>query len=1017
MANRIVFFLTLFVLLGNQVDAQTERLDETWTVTVGGQTVFPNPDGSFRVPNLISVDADSDGLGDDLLRVIAVGTSPGGQAKYAYSGRFRLSQGQTFDIDVLTFSNELPAEIVRSVQIEGPDEVSVGDIETLTVTAILEDGQEFPIQTEAAGTTYRSSNPSILSVSNGGVVEALEPGNAAILAMNSGASGIKSFRVLGTQTNTTIQGFVQLPDGSSAMNAAVELTDGSSTMTNLDGRFAHPVTALRVLVNIQAIASYNDGQSDFVGRSSSHPVSQGGTTDVGIIVLEPKEPPPLLAHSSVHLFRSHADGEIYNIKVADMNSDNISDVVIGTNERLSILTFDNGGRLTESLICCGGFTESILAGSGNEYDFAVSDFDLDGDLDLVSASRNYVGYYENLGDGTWQPDSSLIVGLDLPQNYQFVRSEDLDGDGYQELIFATQGSLESLVGVVRNNGNKEFIDPIVYSLPGNFEPMDTFKIIDIDRDQDFDVVAFWGFAFDSHLRIGFNDGGANLTWTDQIPLSGPDQVYPNVFFEDTNHDGHVDLIGSGQSGNDQPTLVTFLNAGDNTTFTHVPTPFEFSALASADINRDGTPDTFGVKFWNWPQNTHLFEPTAAFGDGQGAFQNQIDFGLSYYSSGGESADINGDGFTDIILWQRWRLGVFENDTNGGVRTEAVVSTGIVADEMVAIEIDGNNGDDIAILSNSPRSVRIASSNGDGTINIGPSVGLGGTQLHNLHAIELTGDAHVDLVCLKEGSGSESIVFLENDGTGGLLAPQELPIDNLLFPFGLSIGNLDQDLADELVVVERDVLHIFKQIDGFNYQETEIAISGISGPRPLLGDVDGDGDTDLVVRSGGGLAVLLQTSPLVFEDSGELLEESLLSPSYEIAFIDSDDFPDLVVVRQQSGEVVIYYGSPSGFVMGEEFNAYPAFGANSLRIVDLDLDGALDILVASGDGQGRTGIAAITHNPDGSGLSMRHYGGTFPFSPSTAWDIVAVDLDLDGDPEVVQSDGESRLFLIHENRLR
>ena len=61
------------------------QLDETWTVSVNGQTVQVNSDGSFRIPNIPAPDqfgvsgpgSPPDFLSDDFLRVVGVSTAGG----------------------------------------------------------------------------------------------------------------------------------------------------------------------------------------------------------------------------------------------------------------------------------------------------------------------------------------------------------------------------------------------------------------------------------------------------------------------------------------------------------------------------------------------------------------------------------------------------------------------------------------------------------------------------------------------------------------------------------------------------------------------------------------------------------------------------------------------------------------------------------------------------------------------------------------------------------------------------
>ena len=81
------------------------QLDETWTVSVNGQTVQVNSDGSFRIPNIPAPDqfgvsgpgSPPDFLSDDFLRVVGVSTA-GGVTRYVVSEPFQFSQGESFNL-------------------------------------------------------------------------------------------------------------------------------------------------------------------------------------------------------------------------------------------------------------------------------------------------------------------------------------------------------------------------------------------------------------------------------------------------------------------------------------------------------------------------------------------------------------------------------------------------------------------------------------------------------------------------------------------------------------------------------------------------------------------------------------------------------------------------------------------------------------------------------------------------------------------------------------------------------
>ena len=175
-----------------------ERLDETWTVTVNGQTVQVNPDGTFRVPNVSTPDA------------FARGSFPGHLFGYSATGNilllaeanpFPLTPGDT------TFSDSVfPIDadgVVESIDIlVSINQLSRGETVQLTTTATLGDGTQKDVTEE---TRYVATGTHGLAIVDGSafidplVSGPLVPGSvdAAITAFNGGSVASTIITVIG----------------------------------------------------------------------------------------------------------------------------------------------------------------------------------------------------------------------------------------------------------------------------------------------------------------------------------------------------------------------------------------------------------------------------------------------------------------------------------------------------------------------------------------------------------------------------------------------------------------------------------------------------------------------------------------------------------------------------------------------------------------------------------------------------------------------------------------------------
>lgn len=267
------------------------RLDETWMVTVNGQTVQVNPDGSFRIPNIAAPDQFGAGgpgtrpdfLSDDFLRVIGTKTVDG-VTLYAFGEPFQIANGRIFSIAEVTITDQ-PPPVPTAIEITAdPQVIALGESTQLTVTGERADGALIDVTPRSAWTIYRTSNPAIGAVGPDGLVTGNAVGSVFVTAVNEGATAVKRITVASDVVVTTVEGFVQLEDGSPVDGALVTTLFGGSTTTGADGFFSLPTTLPAdelVLVRVTA----EIGGAFFAGTSALTTVVPGGVTDVGIVVL------------------------------------------------------------------------------------------------------------------------------------------------------------------------------------------------------------------------------------------------------------------------------------------------------------------------------------------------------------------------------------------------------------------------------------------------------------------------------------------------------------------------------------------------------------------------------------------------------------------------------------------------------------------------------------------------------------------------------------------------------------
>lgn len=234
---------------------------------------------------------------------------------------------------------------------------------------------------------------------------------------------------------------------------------------------------------------------------------------------------------------------------------------------------------------------------------------------------------------------------------------------------------------------------------------------------------------------------------------------------DFDRDGDLDAAFTTNGSE----LAVSLNNGDGT----FSTPFisgistNSANLATADVNSDGFPDLlFTDALWGFEVYT---------GDGTGSF-----IGAGTYTSGGggvvslATGDLNKDGAVDVVVTNSWSrsITVFFGDSDGGggglgtFTLDATYPVGLVPEDIEIVNVNNDGDLDIVTANNNGNSISVLLNGGDGTF--GASAEYAGTIRPNQLAIaDFNNDGHADVAASNAGS-TVLDVWLNNDGAGDFL---------------------------------------------------------------------------------------------------------------------------------------------------------------------------------------------------------------------------------------------------------
>lgn len=637
------------------------------------------------------------------------------------------------------------------------------------------------------------------------------------------------------------------------------------------------------------------------------------------------------------------------------------------------------------------------------------DIDGDGDQDLVTTP---LAWFENDGQSPRLKHSISSPGIDPIQHLKLT---DVGNDGRLDLVVYNATHLSFL----RNTDGLgtfqlELTTPIA----------DLADVGDVDNDGDLDLL----ILKEGRVSVDRNTGG---TFTRELlfenrRIGETNHSTLHVFWEDMNGDHLLDLVRDGQR-------VTFPFYG--TTLSWTPMAQASQAIENATPILDGCGHTFDGSFGDfhltdvdedgdmdaWCFGTFHFEDgiSTALNNGQGQFNqvSEVRVSLGFNLDFTDAGDINHDGVIDYVsstirngapVWVNGSTKQIHEPTHAAIFNSTPVSFGVGTTygdiELADVDSDGKLD---ALLATGANLEWWVASRADATSWTRRQMLTLPAAIQHLSVHRLNARAGDDLAV----ATSQGIYIVTLDGNGSL---SHTPVGSVSGSFSdVAIGDLDEDGDRDLIVAYSSVGPQGKALQtllnaGNNQFTLGPSFGDASASRVQLGDFDADGDLDAAVLSGNPFKRIWWNDgagryPTFFDLSAANAARDLA-----VADFDRNGASDLYVVNGTSKNDEVYrWPIPTD-------DTFPTLvtrqqDALAVALGDLDNDGDYDAVLATEANQD----SSVKLN-----LGPGRFVSTFDLSTrSRSMGVALGDADGDGDLDAFYAnEGSVELYLNRVNPL-
>ncbi|MFO7631517.1 MAG: FG-GAP-like repeat-containing protein, partial [Caldilinea sp.] len=623
------------------------------------------------------------------------------------------------------------------------------------------------------------------------------------------------------------------------------------------------------------------------------------------------------------------------VAVGDVDGDGDLDIVFGSENENIVGWYENQGR-------GASFTEHILTTVADHVKLVkIVDIDRDGDLDILAASSddNTVALFEN--DGARPPTFVRKVITNSALGARGVHAADFDRDGDIDVVVASRQDNKIVLHVNNSIHRSALLEG--ERVVNTFSQTRSVAAADIDGDGHVDIVSAANNIVAWHRNVGGSPPNFETVVIEAGFVGGR-----WVATGDIDGDGDIDVVAADRNTNRIVLYENQLRQTGTPGFVArlvTDTAIRVRDVHMADIDGDGDLDLYsasdGDNVIAWYENVN--------GAGRNWVKHIVSRNVDYPRSS-YAADLDGDGRLDLMSASARdnRVTIFRQTSKGVFTQEAIYAAANGAQFIHAADIDKDGDMDIIVSSERDNTVTWFANR----LNAGLGfqryvVSDRAFGVHAAIAADMDGDGDMDIVAAVEYSNQ--IVWYEN--LGGVIPTWT---EHLISPFaqvahGVFVADLDGDGDLDVISASRqDGKVAWHENRGGQFRLTQTPSNAAAGnQRALL-------DATIVHRGRAGNPELrldsltvrfeseqgqrltpaqasgLFSALLVYRDNGDgqfnPAVDALVKRETLLLLNDGEMFVDLPATLTPPG------GASRYFVVAEEHNSQCSTGTLNVSIV-------------------------------------------------------------------------------------